>query len=170
MTIDNWIGLAGLVITTLGFAFAIYTLSHMTKQTKEMIRQTGEMSAQTRQLQKSIRLETYQRVYEQMINIDLFFVEHPELKPYFYDNKTVDDKTLSDKLSSLAETLVDLFYNIYFQKEGMPRETWVGWELYIKRVVQSSPVLQQFVNQNQSWYTQEFIELLRANEQTKQGA
>ena len=161
MTIDNWIGLAGLIITILGFAITIYTLSQMTKQTGEMIRQTEEMSSQTKQLRKSVRLETYQRVYEKMIDIDLFFVENAELKSYFYSNKTVDDKAINNKLSSLAETMVDLFYNIYFQKEGMPQETWIGWELYIKHIAQS-PVLKQFVNENKSWYTEDFVELLKS--------
>ena len=154
MSIENWINLGNLFFSFVMLCATVYTL-------RLLIRQTKDVGQQTEQLNHSVRLETYQRVYDKMLEIDLFFVENPELKPYFYHGKPVDDKKQRQKLLCMAETMVDLFYGIYFQRVGMPDKTWEGWARYIQQIVCSSPIIDEYLEAAGGWYEAPFIEMLR---------
>jgi hypothetical protein len=129
-----------------------------------LLQQTREIQTQTKQLNTSIRLETFQRVYEKMIEIDLFFVEHPDLKAYFYQGKEVEDENQREEILCMAETMVDMFYNIFFQRTGMPSNTWRGWERYINHIVRSSPIIHQYLASSNTWYDEDFLILLANRE------
>src|SRR5882724_12676884 len=64
-----------------------------------------------RHLKKSIHSSTYQRIYEQMMRIDRFFIDNPSLKSYFYGSKVPSTTNPSelDKLASISEMMIDYF-------------------------------------------------------------
>src|SRR5438128_1020733 len=75
----------------------------------------GLVLYQIRKLIESIQSQTYQRVYELMINIDRFFIDNPKLKPYFYPGTNIESEEPAEKekLLSVAEMMMDYFDNVY---------------------------------------------------------
>lgn len=136
------LGIFQVIITLVGFVFVAYQLFL---------------------LRRSIRSSTYQNVYQMMINIDNFFIENPDLKPYFYEGQIMEEREGLNytKLLSVAEMLIDYFDNVYHQKDCMPRRTFEGFSEFMKDMYRSSPVLQEFLSQRKHWYPQKFIEYLK---------
>lgn len=57
---------------------------------------------------RAARASVYQNIPTQMIEIVRFFVDHPELRPYFYDNKEIlEDHPDFNRVMAVAEMLVD---------------------------------------------------------------
>jgi hypothetical protein len=122
-------------------------------------------------LTRSIHGQTYQRIYELMIGIDRFFIDHPELKGYFYPDAEVRKEVTveRDKLFSAAEMLIDYFDNVYHQKGSMPPGTFEGFLAYMCSIYQHSGVLRQYLDLSgrKSWYPKEFLDHLEGRSSGK---
>ena len=117
---------------------------------------------QVRDVSRGIAGSTYQNIYDQMMEIDRFFIEHPELKPYFYpDARGKKIEVNSDQLHSTVEMLVDYFDNVYHQQNSMPPHTFWGFSQFMRRVYQHSDVMQIFVREREEWYPADFVKHLR---------
>jgi hypothetical protein len=116
-------------------------------------------------LTRSIRGQTYQRIYESMITIDKFFIENPRLKGYFYpDAEEPEEDVDQDKLFSIAEMLTDYFDSVYHQKNTMPRHTFEGFIDYMRSVYKHSRVLRAYLDlpSRNNWYPEKFVAALKA--------
>ena len=124
---------------------------------------------QTRNLRRSIQSSTYQNVYQTMIDVDRFFAENPNLKPYFYGGKQVDTKEQvnRERLFSIAEMLADYFDNVYHQEACMPPQTFAGFSKFMRDTYQNSPVLREFLSERKDWYSKKFIEHLQGISKTQ---
>jgi hypothetical protein len=123
-------------------------------------------------LRRSIRSQTYQRIYEVMIGIDRFFFEHKGLRPYFYpharglkkevdEKESNDEKVSRDELDSLTEMMVDYFDNVYYQRKCMPnRRAFEAFSEYMRSVYHHSEEMQHFIEDRRPWYPSEFIKHL----------
>ncbi len=124
--------------------------------------------SQLKDIKSSVRSSTYLNLYEQMIEIDKFFYEHPEWRPYFYDGKRaarMGEKEVSS-LNSVAEMMIDFFDMAYHQKACMPPETIEGFENYMNCIFQKSPVMKNFiVGERATFYPKQFISELRGVQQ-----
>ena len=132
--------IGGLVITFVGFAFVFH---------------------QIRQIERSIRSDTYSKIFSQAFEVAKLLAERPALRPYFYDN--VDPPLGSSdigELNAIAEIVADLLEHITYQRNNLPRESWVKWVNFIQSMYRTSPVLRSFLERNSSWYIQEFRDLL----------
>jgi hypothetical protein len=111
-----------------------------------------------RHLKKSIHSSTYQRVYEQMIRIDKFFIDNPSFKPYFYGSKepTTKNPLELDKLASISEMMVDYFDSVYHQKDCMPEGTFPEFLTYMQDLSKKSPLLKAFLENRKTWYPSTF--------------
>jgi hypothetical protein len=111
-----------------------------------------------RHLKKSIHSSTYQRIYEQMISIDRFFIDNPSLKPYFYGSKSPITKNPLelDKLDSISEMMVDYFDSVYHQKDCMPKGTFPQFLAYMQDLSNRSPHLRTFLDKRKTWYPSDF--------------
>ena len=156
---NEWIGaIATYVVGGLALIVAIWTLSFLKKQI-DLLRK------QIQDLRESIEGATYQNIYEQMLNIDRFFIENPELKPYFYSNRsiTTEDKIKRDKLFSIAEMLIDFFDNVYYQQNLMETDKFEAFWKYLTTICENSPVLRDHVIDRAEWYPGEFVcELIKS--------
>ena len=119
-------------------------------------------------LRRSIYSSTYQRIYEQMIDIDEFFFNHRELKPFFYPDATGELKKIvdqegdetkisRDQLTSAVEMMVDFFDSVYHQKRVMPRKTFDGFAEFMREVYEHSTVMQDFITKRKNWYPSDFL-------------
>ena len=119
---------------------------------------------QIQNLVKSIHSQTYQRIYELMIQIDRFFIDNPKLKPYFYPNTTITDEDVDkEKLLSVSEMMMDYLDNVYHQRACMPSHTFDGFREYMQSVYRSSETLQNYLalSGREKWYPKDFLECIK---------
>ena len=116
--------------------------------------------SEVRHLKASVQSSTYQRIYEQMIAIDRFFIDNPTLKPYIYGSESPATKNPIevDKLDSVAEMMIDYFDSVYHQQECMPENTFPQFLRFMKDTCTTSPLLKQFLRCRRDWYPQKFRE------------
>lgn len=138
---------AGVVVTVL-------TLFFLWKQLRLLKEQVED-------LRDSVHSATYQNVYELMISIDRFFIEHRELKPYFYPATTGGCHIYvnPDELASAAEMMLDYFDCVYHQRATMPENTFRGFSKFMRSVYEHSAPLKELVNNGgrENWYPRDFI-------------
>jgi hypothetical protein len=116
------------------------------------------LATQTLDLRRSVQRDTYQKAYETVYDLDRHFLDHPELKAYFYGGKVVDGSTdalTRAKVESTAEWISDFFDNIYYNVKSGPDEDWTAWESYIQETFRRSPALRDYLRQHRDWYSPE---------------
>lgn len=116
---------------------------------------------QIRQIERSIRSDTYSKIFAQAFEVAKILAERSALRPYFYDN--VDPQLRSSDISevnAIAEIVADLLEHITYQRNNLPPESWVKWVNFIQSMYRTSPVLRSHLERNSSWYIQEFLDLL----------
>lgn len=113
----------------------------------------GLLIMQTRIAARATRAGVYQNVLVQMIDIDLFFIDHPELKPFFYNNMEISEEHPDyDRVLSVAEMLVDFIDGVFVLAPSMPEYPWHTWERYFRDLFASSPVLRKYWALYGDWY------------------
>jgi hypothetical protein len=118
-------------------------------------------SQQLRDLVRSIQSQTYQQIYATMIEIDRFFIDHPEMKPLFYPGEQRDGSIIDGtKISSVTEMLVDFFDSVYYQEKSMPPNTFKAYWNYILDIYSHSEAIRDFINTNSKWYPPDFVKAL----------
>lgn len=112
---------------------------------------------QTVSAARATRASLYQNIATLMIEIDRFFIERPELRPYFYESADVADGAPDcGVVTSTAEMLADFFENVLDQVPALREEdTLKLWESYMGDVLGSSPALRRHILAHPSWYSKE---------------
>lgn len=140
---------AGVIVTIIGFGLVMF---------------------QIRQVERAQHGETNVALYAHMQNVRAIFQDHPELRPYFYENKAMDQ---SDPLYNLAigmaESITDLFELVTFLKSNIQADSWDTWKKYFHDIYHSSPVLRSFLEQNGSWYTEGLLGIILDNTTERHG-
>jgi hypothetical protein len=121
---------------------------------------------QINDLRKSVQNQTYQSVYETEFDLFKYLLDHPEDKPYFYDNKHFAptgnpeaDKKERDRLNTLAEWWCDFFDDVHQQKSTMKESTFEKWRQFMKDIYATSPLLREHIERRgTAWYPKEYIE------------
>jgi hypothetical protein len=125
---------------------------------------------QIRNLIRSIHTQTYQRVYELMIEIDKFFIDNPTLKPYFYPDTDIkaDETVEKEKLLSIAEMMMDYFDNVYHQRGCMPRHTFSGFREFMRNVFTNSQIIREYLAMSgrEQWSPEDFIDCIKGASKT----
>jgi hypothetical protein len=135
MALSDAIGLIQALISLFGFGAVAFSLLMANRNTKGA---------------------THDRVYAHYHNVCSIFVEHPELRPYFYSNKSDDgsNPALTAKIDATSEAILGLIEHAVVQRENMPTHSWERcWEPYARERVLKSDMLQQFFRNNRLWYT-----------------
>ncbi|MBV8414304.1 MAG: hypothetical protein JO251_03750 [Verrucomicrobia bacterium] len=113
---------------------------------------------QTNAIRKTVKLQTLQAVYSEMLSLDRFFFENCEFREYFYDGKEPPpDKRAQAHI--VAELLLDLFDYVYVQKDTMAPPAFEEWEKYIVFLSQNSPVLRDAMKHKEAkmWYESRLV-------------
>jgi hypothetical protein len=144
---SEWVGAIATCVGAIGTIVSLIFLYHQVKGLKSTIENSESSS--------------YLNMLELMVSIDRFFIDKPELKPYFYNNKEVDakDPIEKDRLESVAEMMMDFFEAVYHQKGSLPVATFNAYKRYMRRIYEHSPVLKDFLGKNE-WgqlYPEQFI-------------
>jgi len=125
--------------------------------------------AEIRRARHIVDRETDHRIYQMMLDIDRFFVEHADLRPYIYDSATIPDEYRPDspesnQILATIEMMVDFMECTFTQLELMPIHQRLGWINYFVGVSQTSPLLRQYVHDESDWYMPSFVRLIVAGE------
>ena len=123
------------------------------------------LRSQLRATRRTIRSASVQGAYALWIGVDQFFVQHPELKAYFYKGKKLDD-SLDDNfrmmVESAAEMILDCMANVYHQLPNLATEEREAYGNFLKERYQTQPAIRQFVDTYRHWYPSGFVTFLRS--------
>jgi hypothetical protein len=149
-----------LIISVAGFAAVIVSLVFL-------IRQTREMTKQSRSIAVSLKDNAFESMKSLVIKIDEIFLEYPELRPYFYGGKVFKetDEVLFHKVSTVAETILDIFLSIIQRRKNFSN-IWYIWpqeelDNYFRFVFANSPFLCNYLEGKHDWYIKEMIILMK---------
>jgi len=88
-------------------------------------------------------VDLYFRVANSLRDLDVFFVDRPELRPYFYENKRLPrNKRKQAQLSAAAEMLVDLAESVIACGPGLGPMA-VDWHKYFAFLYRNSEALRK---------------------------
>jgi hypothetical protein len=132
LSTSNWIFLAGVIVNGLAFAAVVVSLW--------MLRAQGAT-------QRDATLAVaYQNMSAQMADVARFFVDHVELRPYFYDGRALPASDPErDRVLAVAELYVNLMDDVVTQAPVLKRAGIAAdWEAYFRAVYDTSPALREF--------------------------
>jgi hypothetical protein len=139
---------AALVISALGFTAVIISI----RTAQEQLSCT---TAQTSLLIKDRSLAT-------VLALDKLFLDYPEIRPYFYEGKDLDEAhPLYPKVEAAAEMHLDVFdYNISFRK-SFPQQYHhpEASECYIRDMLAKSPVMRRRLTKKAEWFSPDLRKL-----------
>ena len=139
----------GLVISALGFTAVIVSI-------RTAQGQMGYMAAQTRIL-------TRDRSLCNVLTLHRVFLDHPELRPYFFENKDLEETDpLYPQVEAVADMHLDVFaYNLDYRlvfPDGW--RTAEGYKDYIRSRLALSPVLRRRLEKRADWFSPYLQEVL----------
>jgi hypothetical protein len=114
--------------------------------------------------EEQIKLNTFSQVYSEMVEIDKFFVEHPDARLYIYDNRRATDiypnadphtAMLAASVEAAAgELMLDFFSHVTLVLPylGDPSQSWIA---YIKDIYKCSPIVRERYKRKVGWYEEE---------------
>ncbi len=119
---------------------------------------------QLKQMEKSIRGNTYQSMIEEAASINRIFVGNPELAELWGRVKYVGTEGDPKEIQQawVITMIMDFYENMYFQYEqsNVPREIWERWRRHIINVFKNTKVREQWDKAKDVYYKpfREFID------------
>lgn len=148
----DWIALSGALISGAALGGVIWSL--------RLLRLQADAA-------RSATLATvHQNMADQMLQIDRYFAEHPELRPYFYGGASASpDDQEWERLQALSEMFADTMDSILLQCPTLEVDGILSdWSGYFAWIFQHSPVLQSFwAEHGKAWYGNSPLNELIAN-------
>jgi hypothetical protein len=140
----------GLVISAMGFTAVIVSIR--TAQ--------GQMSYSAAQT----RILTRDRSLCNVLELHRVFLNHPELRPYFFEGKDIKETDpLYPKVEAVADMHLDAFaYNLDYRlvfPDGW--RTAEGYKDYIRSRLALSPVMRRRLEQKPDWFSPYLQEVLK---------
>jgi hypothetical protein len=144
------VSVIALVISALGFTAVIVSIR--TAQA-----QMGYMAAQT-------RVMTRDRSLSNVLTLDRVFLDHPELRPYFYEGKDLEvSDPLYPKVEAVADMHLDVYgynldYRLVFPDDYRSPES---YKRYIRSRLALSPVMRRRLEKKAEWFSPYLQEMLK---------
>jgi hypothetical protein len=95
---------------------------------------------------------TYADATDRTLAIDRLFVDHPEARPYFYDDKPVEGGTDRDLVLAIAEFVMDSFECLWDMAKRYEADDRAAWSVYFADMFRRSPALRDFYAEYADWY------------------
>ena len=109
--------------------------------------------------------DLYFRVANSLRDLDIFFVDRPELRPFFYENKKLPrSKREKDRLSAAAEMLVDLAESVIACGPGLGSLA-VDWDKYFTFLYRNSEALRKYWKDYSYYYPDDVRKAFQAPSQ-----
>ena len=115
---------------------------------------------QLRQVERTIRGNTNERLTTESFEIIKFLASRPESYPYFYLGRELgEDDENRDFVLYAAEMITNYLEHVVAQKEDMSARDWKTWEHFVIEQLQMSPVIREHLRDNKDWYSPELMQL-----------
>lgn len=143
-----------LILITAGIVAAILVGYFQLEKVDASLRRTD---AAQKSSDAAIRSSTAAAIYAEQQDINQLFVETPDLQKYFwYKEVAPEGDTEPSKPAAVASRILDHFEHLILQLEsGDFDEERSGWEAYMKRSFEKSPVLCQTLSDDIDEYGRE---------------
>lgn len=103
---------------------------------------------------KSLRVSLYQKVTELFFSLHQPFLEHPEMRAYFYEGKShtgAEDAELA-RLRVTGEMFLDTFEWIMHDIDNSDHEDVESWEDYILHIYANSSITREMHIMHPEWH------------------
>ena len=88
-------------------------------------------------------------------------LDHPEVRPYLYDGKDIDEGDPAYNQVMLAcEMLADFYEHVSLQRENLPKQSLDCWDKAMARRYLKNPVLEKYVEENGDVYARDLSEAI----------
>ena len=141
----------GLAVSVAGFALVILGLIINILQSEKVA--------------KSIRVNVENSIVTHVTSLDQVFITDPDLTPYFYANKPInEDDPKYPKASATAVMTLDVFDEVAGQNRHYPEfwDTPEAWDEWVIGVFSTSPILRDTFDKYPCWYGKRLWELRHA--------
>lgn len=132
-----------------------------------LTRQTRELTSQTKYVANSLAVSAFDSLVSPVFQIDQLFFAYPELRPYFYSGKDInEDDSDYDRVIAIAEYILDCFDVILINIPHIhhPPEYVNVCRQYIIDSFANSPILCKYHESMKTWWVAEQNELKRKGE------
>jgi hypothetical protein len=121
--------------------------------------------SEIRRTRRIVDRETDFRIYDMMLDLDKFFIENPDLKPYIYDGATLPEGLEEGspeyhRIMGTVELVLDFMDCAYSQFDLMPIHQRMGWIDYFIDIGASSPLIREMVESEPEWYLGALVHLI----------
>jgi hypothetical protein len=95
----------------------------------------------------------YHTITHQFVELDRFFVDRPELRPFFYEGAGIpsDDPVLRSRVEAVAEMLFDLAESCHANNRVLEKIA-TDWDKYFSFIYACSPALRQYAKDHGHLY------------------
>ena len=151
MSLAEWVSLA-----TLAAALAsVASVGVVVWQLRVLGRQTEEAARQTRLSAEATRAGIRITLMQEMIKIDKFLCDRPELRTALYGQMDRAGGNLqSQRTDAVAEMIFDFTECLSQHENHFGGEIGDGWRAYFEDLASRSEVLQTFWRKNRLWYAE----------------
>lgn len=102
---------------------------------------------------KSHEASSYHAGTDLFLQLDLVFVEHPHVRPYFYNGKALTEgDPYYHRVQAVAELMLDVFEWIWHRREGISDVDRQAWADYVGSMFALSPVLREYHLGHLAWH------------------
>lgn len=115
---------------------------------------------QSRIANRGVEAQIWQQITQQGNDISRIFIDHPNLRPYFYDDKPIDRNDPNfQAVMPVCELYLDYIdsmqdeYVFALPGMGINGENRVLWDRYFKDMFASSPALRAYAIEKKFWYS-----------------
>jgi hypothetical protein len=151
MNLTEWVSSATLAAAVASVA----SLGVVVWQLRVLGRQTEEAAQQTRLSAEAARAGIRMTLMREMIEIDRFLCDRPELRAVLYGHSNTDGANLqSQRADAAAEMIFDFTECLSQHENHFGGEIGVGWKSYFEDLASRSEVLQAFWRKNRLWYAE----------------
>jgi hypothetical protein len=125
---------------------------------------------QLRQLKLSLQSDTHSKLYTHYLEMIKLFLEKPELRPYFYEGKAIQQSVPNhartrqeQEVEVMCEIMLSVFEHAVMQEKNLPKDSRDNcWEAYVRERYNGSPELKRFFEANRTWYAKALSDLLHS--------
>jgi hypothetical protein len=119
---------------------------------------------QLRQLSEQNRMLVHQEREGSTLGLDRVFIEYPELRPYFYEEKDIaKEDPLYNRVVAVAEMHLDTFdYALKHAEDFQNYEPFPGSEkVWMQDMFRKSPILRHYLQTKKAWYSERLQDLVK---------
>jgi hypothetical protein len=123
-----------------------------------LARQTGAARTEADLAVRVSLLNAHDALTDRAMNINQIFIEHPELRAFFYDNQPLPEDAeprLVQRTTAVAEHIADFIENALLHRQTLGPAANDVWEEYCIYLVCQSPTLRSYLTEHIHWYNAE---------------